>query len=94
MLSFAHAGTELQIEFEPQKIYMSSDTGRVYHPAHTQYGSIGLVRSKMAIEFSKHFEFKAGESAPPTHFTWNNHRHELQTEWLKHIQLPENRNVL
>lgn len=73
---------------------MSPETGRVYHPANVQYGSIGLIRSKMAIEFSKYFEFKMGEQAPPTHFTWNNVRHTLENDWLTNTQLPENRKTL
>lgn len=93
-LSFAHADKELLLEFEPQKIFMSPTTGRVYHPAHKQYGSVGLIRSKMAIEFSRFFEFEQGEQAPPTHFTWQNVRLELQTDWLKEIRLPEHRERL
>lgn len=73
---------------------MSPESGRVYHPADLVYGSIGLIRSKMAIEFSKHFEFEQGEQAPPTHFTWNDTRYTLETEWLKDIKLPENRKIL
>lgn len=65
---------------------MSPDTGRVYHPAKEQYGSVGLIRSKLAIEFSKHFEFdESGRN--PTHFTWNNQRYQLENEWLKNIRL-------
>lgn len=73
---------------------MSSDTGRVYHPTHEQYGSIGLVRSKMAIEFSKYFEFENGENAPPTHFTWNSTRYILENNWLESVKLPETRKIL
>lgn len=88
---FNHGGNELKIEFMPDRVYMSPENGRVYHPAEKQYGSIGLIRSKMAIEFSKHFEFERGEQEPPTHFTWNNTRHTLENEWLKEIMLPSNR---
>lgn len=93
-LSFAYADKELQVDFEPHKIFMSPKSGRVYHPAHEQYGSIGLIRSKMAIEFSRFFEFEHGEQAPPTHFTWQNVRLELETNWLQDIRLPEHRECL
>lgn len=73
---------------------MSPDTGRVYHPAHEQYGSIGLVRSKMAIELSKYFEFENGENLPPTHFTWNSQRYTLENNWLQSVKLPETREKL
>lgn len=93
-LGYNHSSKELQLKFEPNKVYMSPESGRVYHPAENQYGSIGLIRSKMAIEFSKYFEFEAGEQAPPTHFTWNQSRYTLENEWLKDIQLPSNRSSL
>lgn len=93
-LSYAHAGNELKLDFQPKKIFMSPDSGRVYHPAHEQYGSIGLIRSKMAIEFSKFFEFKNGENEPPTHFTWNSQRYTLESSWLDSIKLPERRRIL
>lgn len=93
-LSYNHSGAELQMEFEPQKIYMSPENGRVYHPAPSQYGNIGLIRSKMAIQFSKHFEFELGEQSPPTYFTWNQTRYKLENEWLNDIKLPSNRKSL
>lgn len=82
------------MKFEPNKVYMSPDSGRVYHPAEEQYGNIGLIRSKMAIEFSKHFEFELGEQKPPTHFTWNNTRYKLEIDWIQDIQLSSNRSSL
>lgn len=93
-LGFNHSASELSIKFEPQKVYMSPESGRVYHPAEKVYGNIGLIRSKMAIEFSKYFEFEAGEHAPPTHFTWNNIRYTLENDWLTDIKLPSSRSVL
>lgn len=93
-IGFNHSANELSIKFEPQKVYMSPESGRVYHPAEKVYGNIGLIRSKMAIEFSKYFEFEAGEHAPPTHFTWNQIRYTLENDWLSDIKLPPNRSVL
>lgn len=65
---------------------MSPTTGRVYHPANIKYGSIGLIRSKLAIEFSKYFQFDNGDQAAPTHFTWNDIKYTLDNEWIKTIQ--------
>lgn len=73
---------------------MSPQSGRVYHPAENVYGNIGLIRSKLAIEFSKYFEFESGEHAPPTHFTWNDTRYTLENDWLNDIKLPANRSCL
>jgi len=72
-----------QIPFEPQKLFMNVNTGRIYHPAPEKVGGIGLVRSNLAIEFSTSFNFENGEENPPTHFTWKNKRYELDTEWFK-----------
>lgn len=85
VLSYAHAGQVLTLPYEPHKLYMDPRNGRVYHPAAPQVGGIGLVRSKLAIELSQHFEFLAGE-ASPTHFQWNGERLELQNEWVNNTQ--------
>jgi len=85
VLSYAHAGQVLTLPYEPHKLYMDPRNGRVYHPAAPQVGGIGLVRSKLAIELSQHFEFPAGE-ASPTHFQWNGERLELQNEWVNNTQ--------
>lgn len=66
---------------------MSPRTGRVYHPADTKFGSIGLIRSKLAIEFSKYFQFDNGDQAAPTHFTWNDVKYNLDSDWMKNIQI-------
>ena len=52
-----HAGDLLYEPFEPHKIYMHVENGRIYHPCSVKMGSIGLVASKLAIEFSKSFTF-------------------------------------
>ncbi|CAG5135293.1 unnamed protein product [Candidula unifasciata] len=78
LLSFGGAGDKLTVKFEPENLCMLPQTGRVYHPASEQYGSIGLIKSALAIELSKSFEFASGdESQPPSHFTWKGHRYDL-----------------
>lgn len=62
---------------------MNIKTGRVYHPAPDKVGGIGLVRSKLAIEFSASFTFKNGEENGPTHFTWKDMIYKLDTDWYK-----------
>nr|CAI5868232.1 unnamed protein product [Callosobruchus analis] len=80
-LSHNHAGDFLTKKFIPEKIFMLPETGRVYHPAPEKVGGIGLVRSKLAIEFSKHFEFENGEDNPPTKFTFDGVTYDLDTKW-------------
>ncbi|XP_065089423.1 UPF0598 protein CG30010-like [Ochlerotatus camptorhynchus] len=82
-LAFAHAGDLLNVPWEPNRICMFPLSGRVYHPAPERYGSVGLIRSKLAIELSRHFTFLNGEEQPPTHFTWNSIKHKLDSEWWK-----------
>ncbi|ESO90829.1 hypothetical protein LOTGIDRAFT_206699 [Lottia gigantea] len=81
-LSYGGAGDLLTVLFEPEKVCMLPQSGRVYHPASLKYGGVGLIKSSLAIEFSKHFEFENGEENPPTQFTWNNERLKLTNEIL------------
>lgn len=100
-LSYAHAGDLLTVDFQPHRIFMSPLSGRVYHPAGPKQGSIGLVRSKLAIEFSRYFEYdaetaqKADETGvldAPMRFTWNGATHTLQSDWV--AESAEGRAVL
>jgi len=40
----------------------------------------GLIKSSLAIELSKYFEFEGGEDEPPSHFTWMGRRHRLTND--------------
>ncbi|XP_053608570.1 UPF0598 protein CG30010 [Plodia interpunctella] len=82
-LTYGYAGEMLKTQFIPGKIFMMPSTGRVYHPADNKYGGIGLIRSKLAIELSKNFLFKNGDTVPPTHFLWKNKHHELDQYWFQ-----------
>ncbi|XP_055380796.1 UPF0598 protein CG30010 [Condylostylus longicornis] len=88
-LSYAHAGELLTTNFQPEKIYMNPVSGRVYHPAWEKVGNIGLIRSKLAIELSKNFEFKNGEASPPTHFQWEGNIITLNTKWVENSILSK-----
>jgi len=81
-LAHNHAGDLLTIKFDPERIFMLPETGRVYHPAPDKVGFIGLVRSKLAIEFSKYFTFENGEMQPPTHFMWEDKTYILDNKWF------------
>nr|XP_034176096.1 UPF0598 protein CG30010 isoform X2 [Osmia lignaria] len=80
---YAHAEELLMVPFQPEKLHMNVHSGRVYHPAPERAGGIGLVRSKLAIEFSSLFNFEKGEEHSPTHFNWKGKRYSLDTEWCK-----------
>lgn len=80
-LAYNHADDLLTLNFEPWKIFMLPETGRVYHPAPKRAGSVGLIRSKLAIEFSRYFHFENGEQNPPTHFTYDGVEYQLNNNW-------------
>ncbi len=80
-LSCNFTGDKYTVPMEPEKICMLPKSGRIYHPAPSKTGGVGLIKSSIAIELSKHFEFgEAGEYAPPTHFNWKGQRYTLTNE--------------
>ena len=86
LLSYGGAGDRMTVPFEPEKICMLTESGRVYYPASPRLGGIGLIKSSLAIELSKHFEFGVdGEYAPPTHFMWKGERYTLTNEVIKEM---------
>lgn len=86
-LSYAHAGDLLSIDFQPNRLFMAPSSGRVYHPAADKHGAIGLVRSKLAIEFSKNFEYvDEDETKPPINFQWNGVKYNLDKEWIDSVK--------
>jgi len=70
VLSYGHVGPHLVNKFEPSKLFMDPDTGRVYHPVEKKPLGVGLIRSQLAIELSPRFRFE-GEGMTPKSFIWN-----------------------
>ena len=73
-------GTEkLTYPFQPEKICMFPESGRIYHPSAEKYGGVGLIKSSLGIELSPYFEFrdKDSECEPPSHFNWNGKTYKL-----------------
>ncbi|XP_034235710.1 UPF0598 protein CG30010 [Thrips palmi] len=81
---YGHAGDVLSFRFDPSKIFMA-ESGRVYHPAPSNGGSVGLISSKLAIELSKNFIFEQDGNPSPTHFRWNDQVHTLDKNWMDSI---------
>ncbi|KAM8966345.1 UPF0598 protein C8orf82 homolog [Pelodytes ibericus] len=83
LLSYCGGGDKLTRSFEPQKLVMLPENGRVYHPAPDQCGGVGLVKSSLAFELSPCFEYRSRSSAdPPTHFNWDGKCYTLSNELL------------
>ncbi|GJQ82807.1 hypothetical protein Trydic_g13509 [Trypoxylus dichotomus] len=80
-LAYNHAGDLLSLTFLPDKIFMLPESGRIYHPAPAKIGRIGLIASKLAIEFSRNFIFDNGERHPPTQFNYKGITYVLDQQW-------------
>ncbi|XP_053402047.1 UPF0598 protein CG30010-like [Mercenaria mercenaria] len=88
ILSYGYPGSPtLNVPFQPEKICMLPETGRIYHPADPEVGGVGLIKSSIAIAISKYFEFGNGEENAPTHFTWNGEKYTLSNDLLSVINL-------
>eukprot|EP00794_Sanderia_malayensis_P015085 gene15085-16641_t len=72
-------GPSTAFDFQPEKLFMLQKSGRIYHPAPSHVGGVGLIKSSLAIEISSNFVYKEGAAHvdPPTHFTWQNVEYEL-----------------
>ncbi|KAG8537928.1 hypothetical protein GDO81_023556, partial [Engystomops pustulosus] len=82
-LSYCGGGDKLTVRFEPEKLVMLPENGRVYHPAPGEAGGVGLVKSSLAYELSPCFEFPAGSSSgTPIGFQWQGRRYDLSNELL------------
>ncbi|KFP00615.1 UPF0598 protein C8orf82, partial [Calypte anna] len=77
LLSYCGGGEKLTVPFQPENLTICPENGRVYHPAPAKMGSVGLVRSALALELSPGFEFEEGAEKPPTHFSWEGQRYRL-----------------
>nr|XP_023958475.1 UPF0598 protein C8orf82 homolog [Chrysemys picta bellii] len=83
LLSYCGGGDRLVVGFEPEKLVMFPENGRVYHPASQKAGGVGLVKSSLAFELSPCFEYSQGAGGPPTHFRWQGKRYTLTNELVQ-----------
>ena len=84
LLSYCHADRFLTAPFEPEKICMDPETGRVYHPAVKLPNGVGLISDKLSILWTeeRRFVFEDGDSNPPSHFIWNKTKLKLTNELI------------
>lgn len=81
LLSYGGTGHLLTVVFDPTKICMLPESGRIYHPGPDRAGGVGLIKSSLAIELSKNFSYDHGDDTqPPTHFTWKDVKYVLTNE--------------
>lgn len=77
--------------FQPEKICMLPESGRIYHPGPEKAGGIGLIKSSLAFELSANFEYRQRnqETDPPTHFHWMTKTFELDNSLWDVIRSDE-----
>ncbi|KAG8180124.1 hypothetical protein JTE90_012139 [Oedothorax gibbosus] len=87
-LSYGHTGDMLKVKFEPEKICMLPETGRVYHTGPEATGGVGLIKSSLAIDLSQNFLYKNKEDTHemPTYFMWKDKKYSLTNEVVDHLR--------
>lgn len=79
-LSYNNGGERLTVLFEPERIFMNPESGRVYYPTDEKFDGFGLVKSTINEELSPFFVYDNGDSAPPTKLKWNKVERKLTNE--------------
>ena len=91
LLTFSGIGDVMTFPFQPDKVCMLPESGRIYHPGPVKAGGVALIKSSLAIELSPHFEFRKGshEKDPPTHFNWKGVCYELDNSLWRCMRSAE-----
>lgn len=91
LLTYSGIGETLTFPFQPEKVCMLPESGRIYHPGPEKVGGVALIKSSLAIELSPHFEYQKGnqENDPPTHFNWKGICHELDNSVWNYLRSAE-----
>ncbi|GFT33197.1 UPF0598 protein C8orf82 homolog [Nephila pilipes] len=87
-LSYGHAGELLKVKFEPEKICMLPESGRVYHPGPLATGGVGLIKSSLAILISQKFVYKSKENTDdmPISFLWKGIEYSLDNKTIEKLK--------
>ena len=85
LLSYGGVST-LTVPFQPEKLVMFPESGRVYHPG--PVGGVGLIKSSLALEISPLFVYREGssETDQPDSFAWKGQTHVLDNTIMKYIK--------
>lgn len=52
-----YAGDQLWVPFEPSRLSVNPETGRLYHPCADHLGGVALIASALASELSNRFKY-------------------------------------
>jgi hypothetical protein len=73
--------TTLTIQFDPQKIYVKPDTGRVYHPLPEKFHTgIALIKDAIAEQLSSHLVYDPASDGVPISIDWKGKVYELKKD--------------
>lgn len=81
-----YAGGTMSVPFNPAFLAMMPETGRVYHTGPEKTGGVGLVKSSVAIELSKLFQFEDKSSSSPTHIAWKGQTYKLSSDVISKLR--------
>lgn len=84
LLSYGGVDT-LTVPFQPEKLIMFPESGRIYHPG--PVGGVGLVKSSLALQLSSLFVYREGatETDQPHSFVWKKEVHQLDNTVIKYL---------
>lgn len=89
VLSYGGAGDKLCVPFQPEKLCMLPEGGRVYHAGPDKLEGVGLVKSSLAIELSRFFVYEEGacsESSSPVGFRWRGRTWTIDRSTVKRLR--------
>lgn len=72
-LNYGHSQSQrLKIDFEPEKLFVNSNNGRIYHYMDNQTMTPGLISSRLALEIGSNFDYSDPNVVK---FHWNGVSH-------------------
>jgi len=73
--------TMLSVRFQPERLYVKPDTGRIYHPAPDNlHIRIALIKDAIAERLSSHFTYSDTNKTVPTTIEWKGKVYEMKID--------------
>ena len=73
--------TNLSVRFEPEKLYVKPDTGRIYHPLSEKFHTgIALIKDAIAERLSTHLIYNDKTDGLPIGIEWKGKLYKLKKD--------------
>ncbi len=73
--------TILSIRFEPERLYVKPDTGRIYHPLSEKFHTgIALIKDAIAERLSSHLVYEDKADGLPVRIEWKGKMYMLKKD--------------